>query len=451
MGAMDEDALEQRTIYTVSQLNRQAKQLLETEFPDVWLEGEISNLAKPSSGHWYFTLKDPHAQLRCAMFRGQNRLLTFPVEDGTQVVVNGRLSLYEGRGDFQLIVNSMEQGGIGALKQAFDALKKKLQQQGLFAIEQKQPLPPFPKTIGVITSPTGAAIRDILRTLKRRFPSIPVIIYPAVVQGKMAAPSLVHALTKANQRQECDVLLLARGGGSMEDLWPFNEEIVAHALFNSKLPIITGIGHEIDFTIADFVADVRAPTPTAAAELASPDGLAWFHKINQQKQRLQREILNKIRQEAQRIDFLEKQLQDPRKKLQQQLQILNHLRHNLLRNWQHYLQRQQHQIAQLSWQLLAYPPTGQIDSLRQQITLLLQQLQFKMTHSLQGQQHRLASLATALENISPLATLARGYSLTTNQQGKLVVNAANCRKGEAIKVKLAKGHLDCEVTTIHEN
>src|SRR5690625_2927780 len=256
-----------RDVLSVSQLNRRSKQILETHLPLVWVEGEVSNLSRPSSGHWYFTLKDDQAQVRCAMFRNRNQLVRFNPAQGQQLLLRARVSLYEGRGDYQLIVEHMEEAGFGALQRAFEELKTRLSQEGLFASERKRPLPTLPKHIGVITSPTGAAIRDILSVLKRRFPAVPVTVLPVPVQGKEAAPAIVSALDLANRSELFDVLILARGGGSLEDLWPFNEEAVARAIYASRTPVVSAVGHEVDFSIADFVADVRAPTPSAAAEL----------------------------------------------------------------------------------------------------------------------------------------------------------------------------------------
>ena len=259
-----------REVYTVSQLNQAAKNLLEGSFPLIWISGEISNLSQPSSGHMYLTLKDEAAQVRCAMFRFRNSLLSFAPKNGMQVLARAKVSLYEGRGEFQLIIEHMEEAGDGLLRRKFDELKHRLAALGLFNHEHKKPLPALPQCIGVVTSATGAAIRDIISVLKRRMPAIPIMIYPAAVQGSEAAGQIVKAINLANQRQECDVLIVGRGSGSLEDLWPFNEEIVAHAIFNSEIPIISAVGHEIDYTIADFVADVRAATPSAAAELISP-------------------------------------------------------------------------------------------------------------------------------------------------------------------------------------
>ena len=266
---------EQRDIYSITRLNREVRAVLEDSFPpSLWVRGEISNLAQPGSGHIYFSLKDKHSQVRCAMFRSANRHLRFAPENGREVLVRAGVSLYEGRGEFQLIVESMEPAGAGALQQAFEELKQRLLEEGLFADEHKQPLPAFPGTIGIITSPTGAAVRDIIHVLERRYARAGVIVYPVPVQGEGSAQQIAQAVDVANQRRECDVLILARGGGSLEDLWSFNEEIVARAIHHSVIPVVSGIGHEIDFTIADFVADQRAPTPSAAAEMVSPDSAA---------------------------------------------------------------------------------------------------------------------------------------------------------------------------------
>ncbi|HKL78459.1 MAG TPA: exodeoxyribonuclease VII large subunit, partial [Gammaproteobacteria bacterium] len=273
-------------VYTVSRLNHEARGLLESGFPLLWIEGELSNLSRPSSGHMYFTLKDEQAQVRCAMFRGRNRLLRFKPADGTKVLIRAQVSLYVARGEFQLIVEHMEEAGEGALQRAFEELKRKLAAEGLFADELKRPLPTFPRQVGVITSATGAAVRDVLTTLRRRFPALPVVVYPVPVQGQAAAPAIAEALATANRRAECDVLILTRGGGSLEDLWSFNEPEVARAIRTSDLPVVVGVGHEVDVTIADFAADVRAPTPSAAAELVVPDAREWLATLDRLRRRL---------------------------------------------------------------------------------------------------------------------------------------------------------------------
>ncbi len=393
----------EQEIYSVSELNQASRSLLETKFPAIWVEGEISNLVQPASGHLYFSLKDSDAQVRCALFRFRRHHLNFKPENGLQVLVQGKVSLYENRGDYQLLVSAMEPAGDGALQRAFEALKKKLAQAGLFAAEAKLSLPTLPKQIGVITSATGAAVRDVLSVLKRRFPSIPVVIYPSEVQGKTAAAQLVKAIATANQRQECDVLILTRGGGSLEDLWPFNEEILAHAIHQSALPIISAVGHEIDFTIADFVADQRAATPSAAAELVVPDQSHWLHQFDKLSQRL--------------LYRLQQQLQNCR-------QLLQHARQRL----QHPGQR----LAQVAQRL---------DHLEQQ---LVSQLQLK----LQRWQQTLSVLARALDAISPLATLQRGYAIVQQQSGTVVRSCQELAPQETIITRLIDGKVESQITAI---
>jgi exodeoxyribonuclease VII large subunit len=295
-------------IFTISRLNREIRFLIEGTFSYMWVEGEVSNFVSPHSGHWYFSLKDEAAQVRCAMFRPQNRRILLGLKDGMHVLAKVRPSLYEGRGEFQLIVETLEEVGIGKLQKAFEQLKKKLSDKGLFDPIHKKSLPSIPRSIGIVTSPTGAAIRDILHVLKRRYAFAPIIIYPTLVQGDKAAAQIVKAIQLANQRQECEVLVLARGGGSLEDLWPFNEEQVAQAIFASRIPIITGVGHEIDFTIADFVADIRAPTPSAAAELITPDCMDLITRFLQTEQRLMHLMKQKLQLTTQQLRWAEKHL-----------------------------------------------------------------------------------------------------------------------------------------------
>ena len=291
-----------RNVYTVTSLNREVRLLLEHGLAVVWLEGELSNFSAPASGHWYFSLKDREAQIRCAMFRMKNQGLGFTPKAGQHVLVRGRVTMYEARGDYQLIVEHMEEAGVGALKREFERLKAKLAAEGLFAVERKRELPRFPRRIGVITSPTGAAIRDVLHILARRFPPAGVIIYPTDVQGAVAVPRIVRALAVANARAECDVLIVARGGGSLEDLWAFNDEGVARAIHDSAIPVVSGIGHEVDFTIADFVADARAPTPSGAAELVVPDRAACLDVLSRTADRLLVGMRRELRTVTSRFD-----------------------------------------------------------------------------------------------------------------------------------------------------
>lgn len=394
-----------RTIHSVTELNQMVRSLLEDAFPPIWVEGEISNFSCPHSGHWYFTIKDANAQVRCAMFQGKNRTLGFQPENGMHVVLRAKISLYEGRGDYQLLVDYMEEGGDGALRRAFEILKNKLLNEGLFAEENKKPLPSLPKVIGIITSATGAAIRDILTVLKRRFPAIAIIIYPTVVQGNQAAPQIVRAIEIANQRSECDVLILARGGGSLEDLWAFNEEPVARAIFASQIPIVSGVGHEIDFTIADFVADIRAATPSAAAELVSPDCVEWLQQLSQLQQRLLKRMQSFLQQNQQHLKMLIKQLRHPGQRIQDQFQRLDELEQRLQRAFKNILSQRQHQLG---------------------------------------------TLVRALDVISPLATLARGYAIVTLlETGAILRTAHQAKVGDQVQAKLGEGSLDCVVQKVN--
>ena len=325
----------ERDIYTVSRLNREVRSVLEGSFPLLWIEAEISNFSCPASGHWYFSLKDEANQVRGAMFRNRNRLLRFRPENGMQVLVRARVGLYEARGEFQIIVEHMEEAGDGALRRAFEQLKQRLHIEGLFDPRHKKALPTHPQTIGVITSATGAAIRDILSTLARRFPSLPVIVYPVAVQGQSAATEIREMLQLAEQRNECDVLILARGGGSLEDLWAFNDEQLARSIHQITIPIVTGIGHEIDFTIADFVADHRAPTPTAAAELVSPDQYALQTHLQQLEAQLTSRLSGKLQSYQQHLVWLQKRLPHPARKLQDIAQRLDEAEQRMQRALAH--------------------------------------------------------------------------------------------------------------------
>lgn len=401
MNHLTEDSTSTRTIYTISELNQMVRSLLEDAFPPLWVEGEISNFSCPSSGHWYFSLKDSGAQIRCAMFQGKNRTLGFKPENGAHVLMRGKISLYEPRGDFQMIADFMEEAGDGALRRAFELLKSKLAAEGLFDPAHKKTLPTLPKAIGVVTSPTGAAIRDIISVLKRRFPSIPIIIYPTAVQGANAAPQIVAAIQTANARNECDVLIIGRGGGSLEDMWPFNEEIVARAIYASEIPTVSAVGHEVDFTIADFVADQRAATPSAAAELVSPDQLECEQRLNKLYNNLKRQMLGLLTHAQQVLTNLNKRLRHPGQRIQDQFQ--------------------------------------RIDDLEQRLQRAIQ-------NCLNTKQHQLANLTRALDTVSPLATLARGYAIATLQTtGKIILKADDANIGDKIITKLGKGELFCTV------
>lgn len=436
----------QRQVFSVSELSTAARQLLEDNFPLIWVEGEISNLAQPASGHIYFTLKDPAAQMRCAMFRMRRSLLDFEPENGQQVLVRTRVSLYEARGDFQLIIEHMEEAGDGALRREYEAMKRRLRNEGLFEASHKQAIPALPRQIGVVTSPTGAAIRDILSVLKRRFPAIPVLIYPVPVQGQGAAEKIAQAIELANNRRECDVLLLSRGGGSLEDLWAFNEERLAHAIFKSRIPVVCAVGHEVDFTIADFVADVRAPTPSAAAELLSPDRQEWLLRLTGLQRRLSGSMQNRLRQTSQRLDWLSRRLQSPGQRLARTRARVSELRQRQGSALQHLLQRRQHKLSQLQARLLQHTPAQRIAVLQERHSNLRERLHKAMQERLRYQAQKLVELSRALDAISPLATLGRGYALAQRvSDGELLRDASKVCIGEQIETRLARGKLVCRV------
>lgn len=437
-----------RDILSVSQLNRRAKQLLETHLPLLWVEGELSNVSQPSSGHWYFTLKDAQAQVRCAMFRNRNQLVRFTPQQGQQVLVRARVSLYEGRGDYQLIAEHMEESGAGALQRAFDELKLKLSAEGLFEQSYKQPLPSLPNHIAVITSPTGAAVRDILTVLKRRFPAIPVTVIPVAVQGKEAAPQIVKAIEQANRSGLFDVLVVGRGGGSLEDLWPFNEEQVARAIFASDLPIVSAVGHEVDFTIADFVADLRAPTPSAAAELLVPDVNEWLQTFAGYEVLLEQAMGRKLRASRQQLHWLTARLRHPGEALQQQAQRLDSLELRLVRAVDHQLLAKHTQLNSLMLRQRPLQPQQRLKQLNQQVALLSDQLLKNTRRQLQQQQQRLGAAVRVLQTVSPLSTLERGYSITTNTQQQVITRSTQTTPGELINTRLAQGELVCRVEKV---
>jgi exodeoxyribonuclease VII large subunit len=448
------DSGPQRSVYSVSQLARETKNLLADVFPRVWVEGEISNLAQPASGHIYFTLKDANAQIRCAMFRSAKNKMDFMPANGDQVLAQAQVSLYEARGDFQLIVEHMEQAGDGALRRAFEALKQRLLKQGLFDLEHKQDLPGFPRQVGVITSPTGAAIQDILAVLQRRFPALPVVIYPTRVQGADAAQEIANALKLADQHGDCDVLILARGGGSLEDLWAFNEEIVAQTLFELQTPVISGVGHEVDFTIADFAADVRAPTPSAAAETVSPEQKEWMEKFRSYQDWLEYKMQEIIVSQNKTLDWLSKRLHQvhPTRQINNQSQRIDELDMRLTRSMSALLQKlracEQTQTALLMQQ----SPADTIQHHQAQLGQLQQRLNQTVNAKLQGCRNQLATNSQALQAISPLATLSRGYALVTNSvDNQIIRSAEQVSKGQRISARLGKGSLICTVEEVNEN
>ena len=446
------DAGDSRAIYTVSQLNREVRFLLEDSFPAVLVEGELSNIAMPSSGHWYFTLKDDQAQIRCAMFRNRNMRVRFRPKDGNSVQIQARLSLYEGRGDYQLIVDRMEAVGDGALRQAFEALKSKLHSEGLFDQSHKQPLPEHVRHIGVITSPTGAAVRDIITVLQRRFPSIRVTILPVSVQGQQAAAQMCEALRLANERRGCladlDVLIIGRGGGSLEDLWSFNDEQLARAVFNSELPVVSAVGHEVDFSIVDFVADVRAATPSAAAELLSPDQNKYYQLFGAWEQRFVSLATSRISLLRQQLLSLTRRLRHPGRRLQDHAQALDRLESRLQRCFRQAIQQQRGRLQEMRTRLRLSLPTRRIARAREQLSLLDERLGAAMGNYFRQNRERIAHHGRALHALSPLATLARGYSLTRDAEGQIIRSSKQLTPGMQIETRLAEGSVLSTVAQI---
>lgn len=437
-------------IFTVSRLNQTVRELLENEMGQVWLSGEISNFSQPSSGHWYFTLKDARSQVKCAMFRNSNRRTTFRPQNGQQVLVRASVTLYEPRGDYQLIAESMQPAGDGLLQQQFEMLKQMLSAEGLFDAEHKQALPSPAKCVGVITSASGAALHDILQVLKRRDPSLPVIIYPTAVQGVDAPLQIVRAITLANQRQECDVLIVGRGGGSLEDLSSFNDERVARAIFASRLPVVSAVGHETDVTIADFVADLRAPTPSAAAELISRNQLELLRQIQSQQQRLEMAMDYYLAQMAQRFTRLNHRLQQqhPHLRLARQQTALFKLRSRLDDAMQNHLRRLLRRTQNLQQRLSQHQPQRRVHLMQQRVQKLQYRLQQAMSSQLGEQRRRFGTACTQLEAVSPLATLARGYSVTTTPKGELLKNTAQISRGETLRTRLSDGWVESEVVQV---
>lgn len=447
-----ESASRNRDIYTVTRLNREAKAVLEGSFPPVWVQGEISNLARPSSGHLYFSLKDRHSQVRCAMFKGRNQIMKFNPENGIEVFVQASISLYEGRGEFQLIINQMEPAGIGALQLAYEQLKDRLQQEGLFDPLHKKPLPVFPQQIGVITSPTGAAIRDILHVLKRRYPSADVIIYPVPVQGEGSAAMIAAALATAGLRNECDVIILARGGGSLEDLWSFNEERVARAIFTSTIPVITGIGHETDFTIADFVADQRAPTPSAAAELASPDRNQLAEQVQNRHNNLINNMLRRLDRYRQTLAYCEKKLPDPVKQLQTISQRVDEISLRSQRAIKSRIELERAQVSRLRAEVGRFNPVQRLGHYREKCRYLHEQLCAGLVYTLREATNRLGRSAHALQTVSPLSTLDRGYAIVTEPgSGRILRDVSTIKPGAVVSTRVANGSFDSQVTGIKRN
>lgn len=397
--------IDKKEIFTVQQLNQTARALLENRFRFIWVQGELSNVAMPRSGHIYFTLKDPKAQIRCAMFKNALKQLPFKPEEGMQVLLRANVSLYEERGDYQLIVTHMEQGGLGQLQQAFEALKAKLLAEGMFDQKNKKNIPPYPQHIGVITSHTGAAIQDILSVLKRRYPIATVLLYHTQVQGKSAANEIANTIQMVNQQHKAEVIILGRGGGSLEDLWCFNEEVVARSIYDSQIPIVTGIGHEVDFTIADFVADYRAPTPSAAAEYITPDMLELLNTLENYSHRLHKIIEWTLHRLAQKCDQLEKRLIHPEQRLAQY---------------------------------------------RLRLKALFKEMKLLINQKIRFEKNAFNKAVDSLNTISPLSTLNRGYAIVTADDKNIVRDAHQLKLGQILKTTLSKGSFLCQVKEIEK-
>ncbi len=438
-------------ILSVSSLNKMARSLLEANFPSVVVEGEISNLAKPASGHWYLTLKDKSAQIKCAMFAGQNRLIRFQPENGQQVLVRGRLSLYEGRGDYQLILNAMEAAGDGALQRAFEALKAKLLAEGLFEERHKQAIANNYKHIGLITSATGAAVHDMITVFKRRSPRTRLTLIPVAVQGSAAADEIVNAIETANalaSKLRLDALIIGRGGGSLEDLQPFNEERVARAVFASGLPIVSAVGHETDFSIADFVADLRAPTPSAAAELLSTSQQDLADQLLRFESSFSQQITQKLRRFSQQLLWLTKQLKHPGRRLLEHAQTLDRLEMRLLKATHAHVESKSTSTNALLQRLLSHSPKRRVAQMGTDLIGKNKRLLHGINASLQAKQAQLASLSRNLNTVSPLNTLARGYSITFNDSNSIIRSTSTLAIGEQITTQLHDGKITSTIQQI---
>ncbi|WP_404401665.1 exodeoxyribonuclease VII large subunit [Idiomarina seosinensis] len=430
-------------VYSVSKLNNDIRRTLEQGFGNVWLVGEVSNFAAPGSGHWYFTLKDEKAQIRCAMFRGNNQRAKVRPQNGVQVLVRARVTVYAPRGDYQLLVEHIEDAGQGLLQQRFEELKVKLAAEGLFANERKRPLPADIRRVGVVTSPTGAAIQDILAVMKRRDPQVEVVIYPSSVQGESAIPQLQHMLRSAFNRNEVDVLIVGRGGGSIEDLWCFNDEQVARLLLDAPMPVISAVGHEIDFTICDFVADLRAPTPSSAAEVVTKDRSQSAQQISALQQRLVLAQQRKLKAALQQWQHLQLRLQQqhPQRQLQQQSQRSDELQARAVRALTSQLQQLKQRHQYLLGRLQALHPEKELLRYQNRLNEAQQRLTPAINRLLKQKGEQQRALMQALNIVSPLNTLDRGYAIVRDSAGNVIRDSQQAPKGTELSVKLAKGEL----------
>ncbi|MGI9258128.1 MAG: exodeoxyribonuclease VII large subunit [Gammaproteobacteria bacterium] len=444
----------EREVFSVSSLNREARRLIEGNFGVVWVEGEISNLARPSSGHLYWSLKDDNAQVRCAMFRQANRSLSFAPDNGQQVLARARVSLYEARGDFQLIVDFLEEAGEGLLRRRFEELKRKLATEGLFDAERKKPIPTLPHRIGIVTSPSGAAVRDILTILRRRFPWVRALIFPTRVQGETAAEEIAATLELADRRGDCDVLILARGGGSLEDLWSFNEEIVARAIAAVETPVISAVGHEIDFTIADFVADLRAPTPSGAAEIAVPDQLEWLGALEAFARRIARSASQRLETAGRRAEGLAHRLSrsHPGIQLRESTQRLDDLDVRLLRAWREILSQRRRTLTEASIALRAAAPRPRLQALGERYRWASESLERTMQSRLEALENRRVLATRTLNAVGPHATLDRGYAIVSRAQtGDVITAASDVEAGSILDIRLSRGALTATVDSTRQD
>ncbi len=432
-------AVENKRVLSVRELNLAAKQLIEGGLPLLWVRGEISNFVSAASGHWYFSLKDEQAQVRCVMFRHKSQYLDFRPANGMQVEVLALATLYEARGDFQLTLEKMRPAGLGALYEAFERLKAKLEGEGLFDAERKRDLPLLPRQIGIVTSPQAAALRDVLRTLDHRMPSVPVLLYPTPVQGEGAAQKIAQAIKAASQRAECDVLILCRGGGSIEDLWAFNEEVVARAIAASHIPVVSGVGHETDFTIADFVADWRAATPTAAAQAVVPDRQELTQRLARQRQHLTLAAMRHIERRMQQMDYLQRRLVHPAQRIRQQAERLEALQQRLRLAHANAVQQRQWRWNALWQRLRGLRPD--IARSREQQANLARHLGAAMRRTLDRHDAKLQALQQHLQLLDPQQVLARGYSLVRDTRGNIVSSSQDVALGEALDISFAQGRV----------
>ena len=433
-------------ILSVSDLTRFIKQQLENRFVDVWVEGEASNLRTPGSGHLYFTLKDESAQLRAVLFRSAGRAVRFLPKEGQQVLCHGRVTVYEPRGEYQIVVDSIEPRGIGALQAAFEQLKERLQKEGLFDPSRKKPLPVLPRRIGIVTSPTGAAIRDILKVLSGPWAKLEIVINPVPVQGGGAASAIASAIDELNDRGPFDLLIVGRGGGSLEDLWAFNEEVVARAIFRSRIPVISAVGHEIDYTISDFVADLRAPTPTAAAEAVIQARRKWYDQIDFQRVRLNHGMRRGLEMARSRLNVYQRSLRDPRKAIEASLFRLDELEVRIRRGLFNTLRHQAQRLRHARESLRHRSPVERLHRLGTRTQELTKRFELQAGFYLRQKRNRLESLLTALDGLSPLAILSRGYSITRKlPEMRLIKKAQEVNPGMRVQVRLHQGELICRV------